>query len=82
MQLVDSDDVKLEPYEIYDQVECDYCGIMFNNKKSLLDHIYNTHRLNDATCARASLALLLQKANATFLLGHLVGDIELMRQTD
>ena len=50
MQIVDSDDVKLEPYEIYDQVECDYCGIMFNNKKSLSDHIYNTHRLNDSTC--------------------------------
>ena len=28
----DCEDVKLEPYEIYDQVKCQYCGKDFNNK--------------------------------------------------
>ena len=43
-------DVKLEPYEIYDQVSCDSCGKVFNNKKNLSDHIFNTHTLKDSTC--------------------------------
>ena len=32
---VDSVDIKLEPHEIYDQVSCDYCEKVFNNKKAL-----------------------------------------------
>ena len=28
-------DIKLEPHEIYDQVSCDYCEKVFNNKKAL-----------------------------------------------
>ena len=26
--------MKLEPYEIYDQVKCEFCGKNFNSKKS------------------------------------------------
>ena len=29
------DDVKLEAYEIYDQVRCEDCGKVFNNKQNL-----------------------------------------------
>ena len=31
----DCEDVKLEPYEIYDQLKCKYSGKDFNNKNSL-----------------------------------------------
>ena len=41
----DCEDIKLEPYEIYDQVKCKYCGKVFNNKKSLAKHVLHTHRL-------------------------------------
>ena len=40
-----SDDIKLEPYEIYDQVACETCGKLFYNQKSLSDHIYDTHKV-------------------------------------
>ena len=30
----DCEDVKLEPYEIYDQVKCEFCGKDFNSKNS------------------------------------------------
>ena len=31
----DSVDIKLEPHEIYDQVSCDFCEKVFNDKKAL-----------------------------------------------
>ena len=31
----DCEDVKLEPYEIYDQVNFEFCGKIFNNKNQL-----------------------------------------------
>ena len=37
----DCEDIKLEPYEIYDQVKCKYCGKVFNNKKSLAIYFIN-----------------------------------------
>ena len=30
----DCEDVKLEPYKIYDQVKCEFCGENFNSKNS------------------------------------------------
>ena len=30
----DCEDVKLEPYKIYDQVKCEFCGKDFNSKNS------------------------------------------------
>ena len=35
----DCEDVKLEPYEIYDQVKCQYCWKDFNNKNNLSAHV-------------------------------------------
>ena len=40
---VDSVDIKLEPHEIYDQVSCDWCEKVFNDKKALYNHIYDNH---------------------------------------
>ena len=46
----DCEDVKLEPYEIYDQVKCQYCGKDFNNMNDLSSHVFSTHRQKDSTC--------------------------------
>ena len=46
----DEGDIKLEPYEIFDQFPCDFCGKVFDNKSSLAVHVNNTHRLRPQTC--------------------------------
>ena len=43
----DCEDVKLEPYEIFDQVKC---GKDFNNMNNLSAHVFSTHRQKDSTC--------------------------------
>ena len=34
----DDDDIKLEPFEIFDQFPCDSCGKKFDNKNSQAVH--------------------------------------------
>ena len=46
----DDGDVKLEPYEIYDQFPCESCGKIFDNQKTLAEHVYNIHKIHISTC--------------------------------
>ena len=46
----DSVDIKLEPHEIYDQVSCDFCEKVFNDKKALCNHIYDNHKVKESFC--------------------------------
>ena len=43
-------DVKLKAYEMYDQVQSEDCGKVFNNKQYLSQHVNKVHRLRDCTC--------------------------------
>ena len=41
----EGEDVKLEAYEIYDQVQCEDCGKVFNNKQYLSQHVTKVHQV-------------------------------------
>ena len=42
--------LKTLPVEIYDQVSCDYCEKVFNDKKALYNHIYDNHKVKESFC--------------------------------
>ena len=39
----EGEDVKIEAYEAYDQVRCQDCSKVFNNKQYLLQHVTKVH---------------------------------------